>query len=120
MARAASSVDVIGNHLRAAEKHFADGDYRQSVKESISAVEAKARLITGTTATLGAALKALVFTHKAFHDALDKLFGFTSDSSGIRHSLLESKSVVSESEARFFLVVCSAFINFMDTAQKKQ
>ena len=116
---AASSVDVVGNHLMSAEKHFAEGEYRQSVKESISAVEAKARILTGTTATLGAALKLLVFTHKAFHDALDKLFGFTSDSSGVRHSLLEKKAVVSEAEARFFLVVCSAFINYMDTAQRK-
>jgi hypothetical protein len=42
--------------------------------------------------------------------AFDKLYGYTSDADGIRHALLEEDSVTFE-QAKFMLVVCSAFTN---------
>jgi hypothetical protein len=91
-------------------------DYRNSVKESISAVEAAAKLLTGEKS--GGIDKALAILdkqyklHPAFKQALSKLYAYTSDDDGIRHSLLE-EDTVDESEARFFLVACSAFANWL-------
>lgn len=94
-------------------------DYRNSIKESISAVEGGCRLISGDDkATLGAALKKVDDKnpiHKAFKDALSKLYGYTSDQGGIRHSLTEEGVTPSYADAKFMLVACSSFINFLWT-----
>lgn len=91
-------------------------DYRNSIKESISAVESLAKVITkDENASLGSALKELkkknVF-HKAFLDGLEKLYGYTSDSNGIRHALLDEPGVDFD-DAKFMLVTCSAFVNYI-------
>jgi len=94
-------------------------DYRNSIKESISAVEAIAKKITGDNkATLGDALRVLetkghMKIHPALRTALDKLYGYTSDSGGIRHSLTEGDDEPEFDEAKLMLVLCSAFVNFM-------
>ena len=91
-------------------------DFRNSIKESISAVEALCRIITGNPkATLGDGLKKLDTTvelHPAFKDALSKLYGYTSDENGIRHSLLEESNLTFD-DAKFMLVSCSAFVNYI-------
>jgi len=91
-------------------------DYRNSIKESISAVEAICRLITkNDKATLGQALKE-VETKIALHGALKKgfssLYGYTSSADGIRHALLEEAKLNFE-DAKFMLVSCSAFVNYL-------
>lgn len=90
-------------------------DYRNSIKESISAVESLAKHLVGNpSATLDGALKVLEKSHK-LHPALKKafssLYGYTNDSDGIRHSLMEN-SELTQADARFMLICCSAFINF--------
>lgn len=94
-------------------------DYRNSIKESISAVEVAVRIISGKPkATLGDAIKAIDDTHKlhpAFKDAFSKLYGFTNDASGIRHALTEDGMRSSFADAKFMLVACSAFVNFLFT-----
>ena len=91
-------------------------DYRNSVKELISAVESAAKVISGlNSATLGQALAAIDSKrpmHEAFKQALLKLYGYTSDEKGIRHALLDEASV-DEADARFMLVACSAFVSFL-------
>jgi hypothetical protein len=93
-------------------------DFRNSIKESISAVEAVCRLIANSHSdTLGAAVKkvsAKTPLHPAFEQALLKLYGFTSDEGGIRHALMEETSL-SYADAKFMLVLCSAFTNFLLT-----
>jgi hypothetical protein len=90
-------------------------DYRNAVKEAISAVESAVRVITSEPkATLGDALKkldAIKTLHPAFKQAMDKLYGYTSDEGGIRHSLIDL-SKVDEADAKFMIVTCSAFMNF--------
>jgi len=91
-------------------------DYRNSIKESISAVEAICRLITkNDKATLGQALKE-VETKIALHGALKKgfssLYGCTSSADGIRHALLKEAKLNFE-DAKFMLVSCSAFVNYL-------
>ena len=53
--------------------------------------------------------------HPAFEQALLKLYGYTSDAKGIRHALSENDDKIFYSEAKFMLVSCSAFINFLMT-----
>lgn len=93
-------------------------DYRNSVKESISAVEAACRRISGKPkATLGDALKAIAQSgriHPAMQEAFGKLYGWTSDASGIRHSMTGDE-VAGEKEARFMLVTCCAFVAFLES-----
>lgn len=108
----------VAKHLRTALELLSDRkspDYRNSIKESISAVEAACNLITGSKATLGQALKALegkTEIHPAFKNALSSLYGYTSDASGIRHALMDEEKV-DFADAKFMLVSCSAFVNYL-------
>jgi len=90
-------------------------DYRNSIKESISAVEALVSVTAGEKGTLGQLIKRLedkIGLHPALKTAFSNLYGYTSDEGGIRHAALEAPKVAFE-DAKFFLVVCSAFINFV-------
>lgn len=97
-------------------------DYRNSIKESISAVEALCNLISGSEkTTLGKVLSIVedkVPLHAALKQAFEKLYGFTSDSDGIRHALLELPNLAQE-DAKFMLITCSAFINYLVTKAAK-
>lgn len=110
----------IKTHLSTALKLLSDKkspDYRNSIKESISAVEALAGIIIGNgNLTLGQALKEVDKKHKlpgSLKSAFSKLYGYTSGESGIRHALLEEDYTVDIEEARFMLVACSAFVNYL-------
>ena len=92
-------------------------DYENSIKESISAVEEMCNTILGKKSSLGTALDKLetagLKIHPCLKGAFDKLYGYTSDASGIRHAgQIDGKSATFE-EARFMLVTCSAFINYL-------
>ena len=56
--------------------------------------------------------------HPALRTAFSSLYGYTSDEGGIRHALMESENVRFE-DAKFFLVVCSAFVNFVEAKISK-
>jgi hypothetical protein len=106
-------------HLRRALELLSDRvnpDYRNSIKESISAVEAVAQAITeDPSATLGEALKAISTQapmHPALNRSLSSLYGYTSDSGGIRHALLDEPNL-DFVDAKFMLVACSAFVNYL-------
>lgn len=103
-------------HLEAALRMLSDrqaSDYRNSVKESISAVEAACRLVNGnTSATLGGALKKIRNLHPALSKAFDQLYGYTSDASGIRHSLIDDPNIT-YADAKFMLVACAAFVSYL-------
>lgn len=91
-------------------------DYRNSVKESISAVESLCKKIgNDNKATLGVALKQLEkqgVMHPALKSAFSSLYGYTNDAEGIRHSLME-ESNLTKADARFMLISCSAFVNYV-------
>ena len=92
-------------------------DYRNSVKESISAVEGQVKsTLEMDKGTLGDLLKRFdqhAPLHPALKDAFTKLYGYTSDASGIRHALLENDQEPTFEEAKFMLVTCSAFVNYV-------
>jgi hypothetical protein len=82
-----------------------------SIKESISAVESTVKLIAkDDKATLGYLLKRMGL-HPALEKGFAAIYGYTSDADGIRHGLMDQPTL-SAADARFFLVVCSAFVNY--------
>ncbi len=118
-------IKAVNIHIETALDLLADRkspDYRNSIKESISAVEAICKLIAkDPKATLGNALKGIeskVGLHPAFKNALDNLYGYASNEQGIRHSLLDEPNLDSE-DARFMLVSCSAFVNYLISKSSK-
>ena len=109
----------VRKHIKRALELFSDRkspDYRNSVKESISSVESICRIISGKeNAILSDALKVIknkLKIHPALEQGFQKIYGYTSDEKGIRHALLEESNAESE-DARFMLVSCSAFINYL-------
>ncbi len=103
-----SALDMLGKRP--------EPDYRNSIKESISAVESVAKLISGEKAGgLEAPLRKLsekTYIHPALREGFIKIYGYTSDDDGIRHPILEDANAGFD-EAKFMLVSCSAFVNFL-------
>ena len=113
----AARLDGCTTHLRNASQCINDGDWRGSVHESINAVESVAKTIIPGANTLKKALAPLekqgTLQHKAFKEALDKLYGYTSDEKGIRHSLLSAQANVTIDEAVFMLGACASFASYL-------
>lgn len=112
--------ESVTKHLEKAVALLSDRqnpDYENSIKESISAVEAMCVTILGKGATLGAALKQLekdgIIIHPSMKSAFEKLYGYTSDANGIRHAGNIGGASSTFEEAKFMLVSCSAFINYL-------
>jgi hypothetical protein len=112
-------------HISKALELFADRkapDYRNSIKESISAVEAISNLIADKdNASLGEALKIItdkLKLHPSLYKAFSSLYGYTSNAEGIRHALLGEPNLDSE-DAKFMLIACSAFINYLKVKTSK-
>ena len=115
-----NSPDPVKVHLHNALVLLSDKespDYRNSIKESISAVESLCKLITGESLSLGQALnkiekKGILKLHPDLKEGFKKIYGYTSDSDGIRHGLSKESNLDYE-DAKFMLVACSAFINYL-------
>lgn len=115
----ASGLSAVAAHLQDALAKLSDRkkpDYRNSIKESISAVEAIARSIAGDPkAEFSKALRVIedkIGLHGALKAGFLKLYGYTSDEGGIRHPLLDVPNVDFD-DAKFMLVSCSAFVNYL-------
>ncbi len=115
----------VDNHIEKALKFFSDRknpDYKNSIKESITAVESMCCIICEKNVELGKALGKLekngIYIHGAMRSGFQSLYGYTSDESGIRHGGFEDKEVTEE-DARFMLVTCSAFINYLKIKYEK-
>lgn len=116
------SIGTVRRHINEALKLLSQRptpDCRNSIKESISAVEAFCREKTGEN-TLGKALNKLetngISIPKMLKEAFDKLYAYTNQKdTGIRHALMDDdgKYIPSSDEAIFMLVSCSAFINYL-------
>lgn len=95
------------------------GDYRNAIKESISAVEAYCREKTNEE-TLGKALNKMeaqgITIPKMLKVAFEKLYAYTNQpDTGIRHALMDDdgKYTPSSEEALFMIVSCSSFLNYL-------
>ncbi len=122
--KAINSTEV--GKLKGVSIHFAEAlnklsdkknpDYRNSIKESISAVESICQQITqDPKAELGKALKTIK-TKLSIHGALEqgfiKIYGYTSDGDGIRHALMDEPNLDQE-DALYMLITCSSFVNYL-------
>ncbi len=123
----AKSIPYYGvrQHLKSAVSLLGDKekpDYRNSIKESISAVEALCKMICkDEDASLGTAFKILEkgqVLHPALKSAFSSLYGYTNDADGIRHALM-GESSLSSATARFMLISCSAFVNYLIDSTSK-
>ena len=108
-------------HLNNALKLYAqrpNADYRNSIKESITAVEAFTREITGDKGlNLGKMESAGIQIPPVLRKSFEILYGYTNDpKTGIRHALMDETAeyVPGAEEALFMLVSCSAFINYLN------
>lgn len=112
-------LEGVSVHLRAALRLMSlkpEPDYRNSIKESISAVESVVKRISGTDhGGLRVALDSLNRKspiHSSMRQGFLQLYGYTSDQDGIRHAILEQPDIGFD-EAKFMLVTCSAFVHFL-------
>lgn len=123
-----SSEDVVGGHLKKAltlHSKRPTPDYANSIKESITAVEAYLRNATGKN-KFGDALKEwqrkYSNIHPILYTAMDKLHAYTNQPDvGARHALMDSSSeyIPQSSESMYMLVTCSAFINYLRSKSRR-
>jgi hypothetical protein len=110
-----------GNHIKNALALFANRDnpnFAKSIQESISAAESAAQELAGVSKPLGEALDVVRTQggsglHPALITGWKNLYGFTSDSGGIRHAADQNTIQPTQSLAQYFLVTCSAFVNLV-------
>lgn len=114
-----TSTNNVRMHLQEALEKLSPSrsDYRNSIKESISAVECLCREMTGES-TLDKALKKMenkgVVLNPQMKKGLENLYYYTNDgSTGIRHALMDDVNAPTADEAIFMLVSCSAFVNYL-------
>ncbi len=116
-----SAIPAVATHIRDAMRFLppnAEVSPRNSVKEAISAVEAALKNLSGDpSATFKEGLAAFESKYGELHPSLRigllKVYGYTSDEKGIRHALMDETADVTLDDARFMLVVCSAFSNYL-------
>jgi len=106
-------------HLRTALEKLSDRntpDYRNSFKESMLAIESICQILTNNPrVTLGSAIKELnkvIQLHPAQEKGFACLYGYSSDSGGIRHAMWD-ESNIDQTDAKYMLVTASAFINYI-------
>jgi hypothetical protein len=115
--------DGVKDHLSKAKEFISptnnSPNYRNSIKESISAVELLLRNIFVNNNELSKNVSMLNdIIHPSLAVALDKIYAYTSDASGVRHSHKANHkgsedNAPNQAEAIFSLVVCSAYINLI-------
>ena len=116
-----SQIEGVGQHITSAISllyNRENPDYKNAIKESISAVELICAKITKQHAPiLSKALDkmekdGIINIHPALKASFEKLYGYTSSGSGIRHANINNDEITFEL-AQFFLIACSAFTNYL-------
>jgi len=106
-------------HLLEAASRATAGEFANSVRESIHAVECVARELAGQKSTLEQALAKLDSAgviHGGMKKGFAALYGYASDEKGIRHALLDQGDAqVTEADALFMLGACASFVTYMIT-----
>lgn len=121
---ASSPYTPVSQHLIAASILLYDDSpsYRNSIKESISAIESLLILVTkDPKSSFSKGMNKLAAKFKlspVLKSAFEKLYGYTSSEGGIRHAMTASSSV-DEDDARFMLIICIAFTNYVIRKNKK-
>lgn len=105
------------SHLRKSAECVNSGQWADSIRESIHAVESTAKKIDPKANELKPALQSLekrIAFHPALKKAIISLYGYTSDEKGIRHALLNNDEArVDRDDAVFMLGACAAFASYL-------
>jgi len=113
------------NKFNGAKKHLVDAvgfmnnsEYANSIRESIGAVESVCKVISNEPSeTLTGALQKLVnneYVNKTLKEGFKRLYNYTSDEKGIRHSLFEeNKAKVDSVDAQYMIGSCASFISYL-------
>lgn len=108
--------DAVKEQLTAALKKLSMRDYQGSIKESVSALEAFTREISGNSKfSLNWLQKEGIEVHSTLKEAFNKLYGYTCDGEvGIRHPQMNPNSpyTPTSDEAVLMLVAFSSIINY--------
>jgi len=93
-------------------------DYNNSIKESISAIESYFKVFFNKkNIAFGTALTKLEKEHGlngSIKGAIQNIYGYVNNNGAIRHSLKPREiSTITLAEAKYMLVSCSAFINYL-------
>jgi hypothetical protein len=112
-------------HLQKALDKLSDKknpDYSNSIKESISAIEAICRILTNES-TLGEALKSIdkkgIILSPQLKAGIEKIYAYTNNKdAGIRHAIVGNPNLPSFDEAKFVLVISSALVNLLISKTK--
>lgn len=122
-----TSLNGVNIHLANALDKLSDRtnpDYRNSIKESISALETAFRTITGES-TLGKALNSLETNGIKIDEQLkigyEKIYAFTNNKqSGIRHAIVDEHNEPDFDDAKYILLLSSSMINYLVGKCKSQ
>jgi len=112
----AAGADAPRQHLVLAGSALSSGNWADSVRESIHAVEAMAVRISPEERSLGKALSKVERTghmNGRLKAAFEKLYAYTNDERGIRHSRLNEDIQVDEADALFMFGACASFISYL-------
>lgn len=115
--------NAVKRHLSNALELLSDRenpDYQNSMKESISAVESVAQLITGKESTsFPKLIKQMNLNFDTnFGNSMRLLYDWTSKDDGIRHANTKDELKTSFEEAKYMFVSCSAFVNYLIAKNK--
>lgn len=99
-------------------------DAGEVIRESIHGTEATCRELCGDqNADLNKAIAKLAKKsplHPTLRQAIEKLYAWTGDESGVRHALKEApRTTAGKAEAQLALATCSAIANYLVTAASK-
>lgn len=116
---ASSKIGPVKQQIEKAISLFSDRaatDYANSIKSSISAVESLCRMIAADNSkTLSDSLRGVekrLDLQKALSKSLDCLYGYRNVEPGVGHGGTDHEAV-SFDDAKFFLVTCSAWVNYL-------
>ena len=114
-----SEYSAVKQHLSNAIELLEIANYQNSIKESITAVESVAKIITGKEADLASCIKVMdIDLNKQFKTSMINLYGWTCKEDGIRHGHTKEELKTSFEEAKYMLVSCSAFVNYLIAKNK--
>lgn len=112
-------IETVHNHIQTALAHLGNRqnpDYRNSIKEAISAVESMVSFINGSNGTLGKGIQKLSKSyeiHESLIKSVETLYGYASDFAGIRHGHKENVISINPAEAKFILIWCCSLVNYL-------
>lgn len=114
------SLSSVNTQLKSAKKYLLSddrSDLRNAIKEASGAVETILKIVLkDDKITVGKGVRELNERgqlHKAFKKGIASLYGYNSDSGGIRHGLKEDDDLPDYTEAKFLVNIYSSFVNYV-------